>query len=156
MIKLKQLLNFEFIPLSRDIALLVLRLWFGLTLLTVHGWAKLSNFSETAPNFPNLFGLGGSTNLLLAIFVEVVGSLLIITGVLTRLAAALGIVTMAVAFFMVHHAALTGEHSGELAYTYLGAFLVLFIAGGGRYSIDAKVIGPSAYSVSPAPEANNI
>jgi putative oxidoreductase len=44
--------------------------------------------------------------------------------------------TMGVAFVMVHGGALTGEHSGELAYLYLVGFAVLAIAGDARGAPD--------------------
>jgi putative oxidoreductase len=47
---------------------------------------------------------------------------------------------MAVAFVMVHHMAFKGQNPGELAFAYLGAFLTLFLAGAGRYSLDAKLL----------------
>jgi putative oxidoreductase len=45
---------------------------------------------------------------------------------------------MSVAFFLVHKMALKGPGSGELAFTYLAAFVVLLLAGPGRFALDAK------------------
>jgi hypothetical protein len=36
----------RFLPTSPDLALLVLRVWFAIPLLTLHGWGKLANFAE--------------------------------------------------------------------------------------------------------------
>lgn len=140
---LKSVLAFRFLPLGQNLALLVLRLWFGLMLLT-HGWSKVAGFSDMKDTFPDPLGVGSATSLALAVLAEVAGSLLLITGTFTRLAALACAATMAVAFLGVHGGALTGTQSGELAYTYLGAFAVLFIAGGGRFAIDAKIHGEGA------------
>jgi putative oxidoreductase len=45
---------------------------------------------------------------------------------------------MATAFFFAHGSRLTGQGNGELAFMFLGGFVVLLLAGGGRFSIDGK------------------
>jgi putative oxidoreductase len=135
---MKKLFQFSFLPVSPDAALLVLRLWFGLMLAT-HGWDKVMNFSAYSGKFMNLLGLGQNGTLALAIFGELVCSLLLVFGLFTRFAALGSGITMGVAFFMVHHGKLQGEGSGEMAYLYLGVFVALFFAGGGRFSIDRKL-----------------
>lgn len=136
--KIRKLLQLDFLPRSTDVGLLVLRLWLGLSLLLLHGWTKLNNFSELAGKFPDPIGLGGSPSLTLALFAEVAGALLIIVGAFTRAAALVQTFLMSVAFFIVHKAALSGPASGELAFIYLGGFVVLLVAGAGRFSLDAK------------------
>jgi uncharacterized membrane protein YphA (DoxX/SURF4 family) len=54
------------------------------------------------------------------------------------------IINMTVAFVGVHQRALSGEHSGELAFLYLMAYVVLFLAGPGRISADKIFFGKSA------------
>jgi putative oxidoreductase len=51
---------------------------------------------------------------------------------------------MAVGFAVVHQMALSGPASGELAFVYLGAYLVLFFTGPGRFSLDAALGGRRA------------
>jgi len=117
-------------------ALLGLRVWLGTTMLANHGFAKLTNFGEMSAKFPGLFGLGSAPSLALAVFAEFFCSLLLVVGLLTRLAALNLAVTMAVAFFIAHKGSLTGEHSGELAFIYLAGFVTLLVAGPGRFSTD--------------------
>lgn len=112
-------------------SLLVLRLVFGGMLIT-HGWGKLMNFSEIAPNF-----MGGEIGLGLSVMAEVFCAAAIVVGFLHRLAIIPLVVIMAVAFFVVHKAVLVGEGSGEMALLYLAAFVALLIAGPGKYSIDS-------------------
>ena len=133
--------QFGFLPQSSDLGLLVLRLWLGGTLLIIHGWQKLDNFSKMAPKFDDPLHIGPKYSLILAIFAEVVCSILLVLGLFTRFAALSCIILLAVAFFMVHHAALSGAKSGELAFVYLAGFVALFLAGGGRFSVDAGLSG---------------
>lgn len=135
---IRKLLQLDFLPYSTDAGLLALRLWLGLSLLFLHGWSKLVNFSETAGQFPDPIGLGSSTSLALAVFAEVACALLLVIGAFTRAAAFIQMFLMSVAFFVVHKAALSGPASGELAYIYLGGFVALLITGAGRFSLDAK------------------
>lgn len=130
-------LQLDFLPRCSNCGLFILRLWLGLSLLLLHGREKILKFSEMAGGFPNPFGLGSEISLGLAIFAEVVCAALIVVGAFTRLAAAVLVIQMATAFLLVHKLALSGPHSGELAFIYLGGFLVLLVAGAGRRSIDA-------------------
>ncbi len=135
MIKLNSL------PRSADVALLVLRLWLGLSLLLLHGWGKLVGFSGMASKFPDPLGVSPKISLGLAIFAEVLCSALLAIGLFSRLATAALTITMATAFFLVHKAALTGPNGGELAFVYLAGFVALLVAGPGRFSLDERLWG---------------
>lgn len=130
------LLRLDFIPASKDVGLLALRLWLGGSMLVLHGWGKLSNFQEMSGKFADPLGVGIKTSLSLAVFGEVVGSLLVVIGFFTRLGALSGAITMGVAFFLVHSATLKGQGNGEMAFIYLAGFVAIFMAGPGRFSID--------------------
>lgn len=134
-----KLLHLNFLPRSSDGALLLLRLWFGASMLLLHGWGKLANFSTYATKFADPFGLGQTTSLVLAIFGEVVCSVLLILGLYTRVAALGAGFTMAVAFWIAHGGKLSGPGNGEMAFLFLGAFTALFVAGAGRFSLDARL-----------------
>ena len=142
--KILRLLQLDFLPRSTDAGLLVLRLWFGLSLLLLHGWSKLTGFSEMARKFPDPLGIGSPTSLALAVFAEVICALLIALGLFTRGAAAVLAINMVTAFFLVHKGALSGPGSGELAFVYLAGWVALLIGGAGRFSLDTKLTsGPS-------------
>ena len=113
--------------------LLAARIVFGVLLMT-HGIAKWQNFDTLCATFPDPLGIGSHTSLLLAIFAEVICSLGFITGTLYRLALIPMIFTMCIAFFSVHK----GDPFAvrELAMLYLAAFVLLWIAGPGRYAVD--------------------
>jgi putative oxidoreductase len=122
-----------------NLALLVFRVWLGGTMLLNHGWAKLTGFSSMAGSFPDPFGVGHTASMAMVVFAEVVASALLAIGLVTRFAALVVAINMAVAFFYAHKGALSGEHSGELAFIYLAGCVALIISGGGAFSLDKLV-----------------
>ena len=71
-----------------SLALLVARLWFGLTMLFNHGFYKLTHFKELVGDFQDPLGLGQEASLVLVVFAEVFAALLLTVGFMTRIAAA--------------------------------------------------------------------
>ncbi len=134
-----KILHLNFVPRSADVALLALRLWYGLPLLLLHGWGKLTGFSAMAEKFPDPLNVGHSLSLGLAVFSEVVCAALIAVGLFTRVAALVALIELGTAFWFVHGHRLTGSGNGELPYLYVGVYLALLIAGGGKYSVDASI-----------------
>lgn len=133
------LLRLSFLPVSADVGLLLLRMALGFPMLLLHGWMKVQNFSTMAPKFLPLFGVvPPNISLGMAIFAEVVCSVLLIVGLFTRFAALSLAITMAVAFFIAHNAQFTGPKPGELAFVYMAGFITLLCAGGGKYAADGK------------------
>lgn len=127
----------NFLPASADLALLLLRLWFGLSMLVLHGWGKVMNFSALSTKFADPFGIGTTASVVLVIFAEVVCAALIAIGLFTRWAALVLGGAMFAAFWTAHGAKLSGPGNGEMAFLFLGASLALFICGAGRFSVDS-------------------
>lgn len=121
--------------------LLIFRLWLGLTLMLNHGIGKLEKYKDMSSGFADPLGIGPAASLALVIFAEVFASGLLAIGLVTRFAAAVLIINMAVAFFKAHNGSLSGQHSGELAFIYLAGYVLLFFAGPGRISLDRRVFG---------------
>jgi putative oxidoreductase len=136
--KISSLLRLDFLPCGADLGLLVLRLWFGGSLLALHGWGKLTGFHSMSAHFTDPFHIGARNSLALSLVAEFFCSALVIFGLFGRLAALGVAVNLVTAFYFVHNLALKGNHSGELAFIYLGGFLVLLIAGPGRFSLDGQ------------------
>lgn len=122
-----------------SIGLLILRLSFGLTLLLNHGLAKLMKFSEMSGSFPDPLHVGHIASLSLTIFSEVIAAALLSVGLLTRFAALVIAIQMSVAFMLIHHLTLSGEHSGEPAFLYLSVALTILFAGPGKISLDKAI-----------------
>lgn len=117
-----------------DYGKLLLRLGFGGMMLT-HGIPKLMKLFGGAPyKFPDLFGLGSFTSLLLAVFTEVICVLLVMIGYKTKLVSLPVVVTMLVAAFYVHMDDPWGKK--EFALVYGLGFLAISMLGAGKYSVD--------------------
>jgi putative oxidoreductase len=127
-------------------ALLVARLWFGLTMLFNHGFDKLAHFNDIVGTFPDPLRLGQEASLIMVILAEVVGALLLTVGLMTRVAAAVLVIDMFVAFLMVHKTEMNGQAGGELVFLYLAGFVMLLIAGGGLFSLDTLAFNKSGRS----------
>ena len=120
-----------------SLLLLAVRIIFGILLMN-HGIQKWSNFQELSTVFPDPLGIGSPLSLGLAIFGELICSMAFIVGFLYRLAMIPMIFTMMVAFFVIH--ANDAFAVKELAFVYLVVFVLMYIAGPGKFSID-HIIG---------------
>ena len=116
-----------------SLLLLAARIVIGLTFMS-HGVQKWSNFHELSSTFPDPLGVGSSASLVMAIFGELACSLAFAFGVLYRLSMLPMIFTMLMAFFVIH-----GNdpfQQKELAFVYLVIFVLMYIAGPGKFSVD--------------------
>ena len=114
--------------------LLIARVAIGILML-VHGLPKLVMLmSGEAASFPAVLGMSPHLSLGLAVFAEVFCSIFILVGLGTRLAVIPLITTMLVAVFYIHMADPFAKQ--ELGLHYLLVYVMLFIAGSGRYSFD--------------------
>lgn len=133
------LYNFIFPQYCREklISLLILavRIFFGV-LFFVHGLDKMINFSTLSETFPSVLGLGSYMSLMLSVFCEFCCSLFLIAGLLERIILLPMIISMGVAFFVIHDSMMP---EGELSLIYLVIFIILFVTGPGRYSLDYMI-----------------
>ena len=121
-----------------NVGLLIMRLFFGLTMAFAHGFGKipppdaLVGFiaSKSIP-FPGLMAWAAS-------LAEFGGGIFIALGLATRLSTIPWIVTMMVAAFVAHGADPFAKK--ELALSYLIVGVILFLTGPGRFSIDALIV----------------
>lgn len=114
--------------------LLALRVVFG-GLLMSHGWAKLMAFGTLSQGFPDPLGVGPQASLCLAIFGELLCGASFVLGFLHRLCLLPMIFTMGVAICVIH----SGQpfEARELAFAYFMVFIITYVAGPGRYSVDS-------------------
>jgi len=118
-----------------NLALAILRIGTSALLLT-HGIPKIERLFADDVKFADPFGLGPTVSLLLVVIAEVVAPIFIIIGYRTKLATIPPMITMIVALLTVHFNDPIGTK--EKALLYLLAFLVVFLAGPGKYSIDKR------------------
>lgn len=137
--------------LAQSIGLLILRLGIGGYLVT-HGWGKLQMLlAGSFDKFGDPVGLGNGLSLALVTMAEFFCASAVLLGLVTRLAAAAIVVSMAVAAFVAHAGdpwtmeqgyrlfmagAAKSWASKEPALLYLIPFLTLMFTGAGRLSID--------------------
>ena len=129
-------------PIATDIALLFLRVGSGLMLLT-HGWGKITNFSERLNNFADPIGLGPALSLQLVIFAEFFCAIFLALGLMSRVVLIPLLINMAVITFIVH-----GDdpfNKQELPLFFFISFLVLFLTGPGKFSIDNLIVKKRRY-----------
>lgn len=127
-----------------SIALLTARVGIALLMLT-HGLPKMNALLSGGPvQFPPVMGMSPALSLGMAVFAEVVCSVFILTGFVTRLAVIPLIITMLVAVFTIHAGDAFSKQ--EPALQYLLVYVVLFFAGSGKYSVDYLLQGKNARS----------
>lgn len=118
-------------------ALLLLRMIVGIFMLT-HGIGKFMMLVGDGPiRFVDPIGLGVTASLILVVFAEVFCSIFLIVGVATRLAVIPLLVTMLVAALITH--ASDPFAKKELPLLYAAIFIVIALAGAGKYSIDSWI-----------------
>ncbi|MBV4478245.1 DoxX family protein [Pseudomonas botevensis] len=127
-----------------DAGLLFLRVSGGLFLLWVHGLPKLLDFSAQLQLIEDPFHLGAHLTLSLAIFAEVLCPLLIVAGLLVRLACLPILSVLLVALLVVHPQWSVAE--GQFGWLLLILFTTVFIAGPGRLALNVRLPGVLRYA----------
>lgn len=134
---MKKLLSVNHHTKNVDLALLIARVSIALLMLT-HGLPKMSGFAESPVKFMDVLGMGTTMSLGLAVFAEVICSVLVLLGLGTRLAVIPLSFTMMIAAFHVHIGDPFAKQ--EMALHYLMVYVVLFLLGSGRYSLDSLLL----------------
>jgi putative oxidoreductase len=117
------------------LGLAILRIVPSIFMIT-HGYPKLLNLINGNTEFANPFGIGQAPSLFLTVIAEFLCPVLMIIGFKTRWAAIPTAFTMFVAAFVIHGADPFGTK--EMALLYFTVFLVVFLLGPGKYSVDKK------------------
>lgn len=127
-----------------NMARLFIRLFVGVMFMQF-GIRHLMNYEALSVDFPTLFGLSPSTTLTLMIINELVCSLFIMVGFLTRLSVIPPIISMVAAEYYIIHDLLPHNLSvygldstdpGYLPIMFIGIYLFIILAGPGKISLD--------------------
>ncbi|MFY1663099.1 DoxX family protein [Pseudomonas sp. Pseu.R1] len=129
---------------AQDLGLLFLRASGALFLLFVHGLPKLLDFKAQLALIEDPFHMGASLTLCMAIFAEVLCPLLILFGVLTRLAC-LPILFLLLVAMVVVHSEWTVEQ-GQFGWLLTLIFTSVLIAGPGRLALNVRLPGALRYA----------
>lgn len=126
-----------------ELAMTLLRLYFGLTLALAHGISKVpppdqlvSGVEKLGFPMPGLFAWFAAS-------AEFLGGIFVALGLLTRPAAFFVAFTMGVAGFMVHRT--DAFQRKELALIYLVIAIVFVFRGASRFSLDALLVWRQRY-----------
>lgn len=126
-----------------NMARLFIRLFVGVMFMQF-GIRHLANFAELSSQFPTVFGWSPTACLTLMIIIELVCSLCIMVGFLTRLMTIPPIFSMVAAeYYIIHnllpHTSIYGIDStqpGYLPIMFIGIYLFILLAGPGKISLD--------------------
>lgn len=148
---MKKFFGLTFVPLNADLGLLLFRVVLGWLVLRYHGWGKLTGWKDEPSHLPNLFafegvrkefhtfpnyiGISSELSYVIVTWFETFGCMMIILGLFARFNALGMFITLMVAWYFHHHMALSGSNSGEVAFAYAFGFLLLVLAGPGKYSV---------------------
>jgi putative oxidoreductase len=118
---------------GRPYVLSILRIITALLFLE-HGLQKYFAFPSAGPAMTPLLYVQG--------VIEIVGGLLLLLGVYSRVVAFILAGDMAVAYFMAHfpRSFFPAANSGDAAVLYCFVFLYILFAGGGPWSVDRVVL----------------
>ena len=113
--------------------LLWARIVFGFLFMS-HGIAKWIMFKDIVETFPDPIGMGSEVSFWLVLFAEILCSFGFMLGALFRLCLIPMILTMCIAVFVIH----AGDPlvKVEPAIMYLTIFILMYIIGPGKFSID--------------------
>lgn len=121
---------------------LFLRLFVGIMLMQF-GIRQLAHFYEMRDVFPSVIGLGPEVSLIIMISIEIVCSLFIMFGFLTRLMILPPFVAMVIAeYHLLHNSTveaaylLDWQQQGYLPIMFLGIYFFLALVGPGKISVD--------------------
>lgn len=134
---MKKILSIRYSNGAFNFSMLALRVFFGVLMVSKHGYGKMIRFEDLHTKFYSLFGMGSTFSLILAIFAEVICASFIILGLFTRLAAIPLIFTMLVVIFGVDAGKPFLE--SEMAILFLGAFITILLCGPGKISVDGLI-----------------
>lgn len=152
---MKKFLSLSWLPFNADLGLLLLRVSVSWLMIRYHGWGKLTGWADERMRTPKLFaldgvrkefhtfpdyiGLSSEVSYVLVTWGETFGSMAIMAGLLTRLHSLGLAITMLVAWGFHHGMKLTGPGAGELPFSWIFIYLLLVLAGPGKYSLDRRL-----------------
>jgi putative oxidoreductase len=129
----------------RDEVLLIARILLAILFLT-SGWAKLTGYSGTVDYMTQIGVPLPPVAAVVAIAIEFLGSIVLILGIWTRPLAVLFVLfTLATAFLGHHFWTMEGaeRYANSINFyknlSIVGGFLLLYVAGAGKYSVDARL-----------------
>ncbi|MFN0728277.1 DoxX family protein [Polaribacter gochangensis] len=120
-------------------SLLIVRIGISFSMIYLHGYPRLINFSTIHTEFADPLGIGTTLSLSLVVFAEFFCSTFLIVGLFTRWSCIPLIITMIVATWVVNGG--KGFIFQEKSFIFLITYICLLISGGGYFSLDYLLLG---------------
>lgn len=122
---------------NADLALLFIRIAAAGFMLYGHGYPKLIKILGGDMQFADPIGIGAEFSLILVFIAEFLCALFILIGFIPKLAAVPLIINLLVIVVIVH--VNDGFARLELSLFYLFSYFAIFVAGAGKYSVQAML-----------------
>ena len=125
--------------MNTNIILLIVRLLFSGLMIINHGlqyFMQLWPFNDISVGTKTIFGLSTLFTAILFFIGEFLAPLFVLLGYYTKLSSLVCMLTMTIAIILTHSNNPFTE--GELALLYLVGFLIIFLMGPGKYSVNKK------------------
>ncbi|MCZ2458892.1 MAG: DoxX family protein [Chitinophagales bacterium] len=135
---MKKLFSTRYSDLSFNLSMFLLRIGFAGFLFLDHGMMKVNAYEKMKDQFSDPIGLGSHPSLLLALFAEVICTVLWAAGLMTRLVSFILVLHFLTIVFIVHGG--TALHEREMPILYLIVSVVTLLCGPGKWSLD-RLIG---------------
>ncbi|MEO8584226.1 MAG: DoxX family protein [Flavitalea sp.] len=133
---MKKLLSIRYTAAAFNFALFILRVGAG-SLIMMHGYNKLIHFQESKRTFMNFMGLGSAVSLGMVTFAEFFCGILVIIGLLTRLATIPIMIAMSVVIIVKSNMDFFGK--AEHPTLFFIVFFAILILGPGKASVDGVI-----------------
>jgi len=132
---MKKILSTAYTDTAFNLAIFLLRATLAFMMCLNHGVPKLGHFSEWQHDFYDPLHIGHRWSLVLSIIAEFFGSMLLILGLFSRIAALLLLIDMGVVVFL-YQSGQPFKHY-EDAILFFTGFLAVLLVGPGKISVDA-------------------
>lgn len=119
---------------SLNQALLFFRVSVALSMINTHGMKKILHFQETVAHIPDPFGMGGTVSTIIAILANIVCTIFVALGFLTRLNALFILGVTLSGLFLVHFSDPWPVKDVPLMYSL--AFILIAWLGPGKFALD--------------------
>ena len=133
---MKKLFSTGYNTSAFNLALFILRIGSGV-LMIHHGYDKLVKFNQKAPDFMHFLGMNSTFSLALVVFAEFFCSILLMLGLITRIACIFLMISTFVAVSEAHQYDILGK--GEHASLFFVIYLAILFLGPGKISVDGMI-----------------
>lgn len=135
---INRVIQLSVLKVNFDKSILIFRIYVTIAFMRAHGLPKLFQIEETLNHIPDPLGLGSNISGYYAIFVNIVGALMVGVGLFTRLGALLILSVTLSGLLLIHSNDSVKIQDGPLIYSIVYGYI--FYVGAGKYSLDKLLL----------------